>query len=207
MSRRPFLARLLTGVSMVLVFLGVAAQRSTAQPCMCFGPDVVQRISICTEGQTRAIDLTFCIDSYCPAQPYPGPCGGQPVNARVIIRKICPVGWTATNINTLLISTIAGLGVCCSGNTYLPACTLNTDYVLLVSSNKCWTMDPVTSCWAECTPLGPCCSFFIRYQPGVPTAGECLTTILDGCTDPGTCSSPGCETQICTLPGGPICCF
>lgn len=207
MSREPFHMKACLGMLMTLMLFAITTQRSVAQlTCLCMTPDVVQRVQICAEGQIRTVDVTLCTDGFCPATGYPEPCANQTINGRTTIRKICPIGWSTTSIDNILISTIKALGICCSGNTYLPACALNTDYVWLVSSAKCWQLDPLTNCWAACPGSG-CCSFLIRFQPGVPTPGECLTTIIHGCTDPGTCPPGACQAQICTLPGGGSCCL
>lgn len=206
MSREPFHTRAYLCMSIILIFFAFTAQRSVAQmDCDCFGPDVQQQIQICVDGQMRTVDVTLCTDSYCPSQYYPHSCAIQPVNGRTVIKEICPVGWSAPNIDKYLVAIIMQTGLCCSGGINLPPCAVNTDYLWLVSSSKCWQLDAATNCWTAC-PVGHCCSFLIRYQPGVPGPGDCLTTIVQGCTDPAVCPTGACETQICTLPGGPGCC-
>lgn len=206
MSRRPFLAKACPGILITLLFCAVTAQRSVAQGCSCMTLDVVQTVSICFDGQIRTIDVTLCTDSFCPATGYPDQCATQPINGRTVIKNICPVGWSTTDIFRLLAATVSTLGVCCSSNTYLPQCTSNTDYVWLVSYGKCWQLDAATNCWNS-DPIGPCCTFLFRYKPGVPVLGACQTTILSSCFDPGTCS-PGYEEVPCVqLTGNPVCCY
>lgn len=213
MSRSLRLCRMIIGAMVLVSCLVMANQRMTCQAICsgCTQPDDVWRVQLCMAPQPNiTVDITVCNQNFCPAQLYTHPCTPtQSINARTVIKKICPVGWTGTGVPIQLILTklLTSLGPCCSGQTYYPACAQNPDFLLLLSYSKCWEQDAATKCWTPCVDA-PCCSNLVQYRPNFPNQGDCSAIIIGRCDDPGMCStspSQPCETIDCNLTVEPCC--
>ncbi len=205
MSRRSSFLRTLFGAIVFVAFLSMPNQYALGQPyCTnCTQADQVWRVDICMEpGLTRTVDVTVCNQNYCPAQPFGEPCAPISINARTIIKKICPVGWTGTtiDINAILNKMIPKVGPCCGGDTYLTACPSAQEFAWLVSFPTCW--EYTGGCWVPCLNA-PCCLNLLRYQFNVPNPGDCRVDSGPVCgmgpeqchppTVPLTCLSIGCN--------------
>lgn len=207
MSLIPTPMRMLTVFLTVLACMTLTNVRISAQQtCECAAPDQLLQVLICFENEIRLVHVTVCTEGFCPAVAYPHPCATQPINARTVIKSICPISWSTTNIQELVQATITGIGICCSSGAQLPGCTIGPDYLWLVSYGKCWSQDPVTNCWTSCAG-SPCCSHLIKYQPNFPVPGQCMTTLLGSCDDGTTCPpGTGCVSIDCNYRVGPDCC-
>lgn len=168
----------------ILLLLAVPVSKATAQLCTCPEPDnIVKQITVCFDHQMRQVDVTYCNQTFCPAIPYPGDCNPRnlPVNARTIIRKVCPIGFTTMNAQGLMNATVAAMGLCCGNQAGIFECP-NADqiYNWMVSWPQCVYFD-LTGCM-QGTEQSICCSFLVEFRPNFPTAGLCRTTVLDDCT-------------------------
>ncbi len=213
MSRRSSFLRPLLGVLLFVACLSMPDQRAFGQAycTSCAQPDQVWRVDICMPGgQTRTVDVTVCNETYCPAQPLGEPCVPNPINARTVIKKICPVGWTGTtgDIQIILNKVIPKIGVCCGGNTYLSACPSNPDFVWLVNYPTCWEYT-AANCWEPCLNA-PCCTYLLHYQFNIPNPGDCSFNWGPVCgTGPEECHPPTvpltCQSIGCNLNPEPCC--
>lgn len=214
MSRQHSFFRQIVGAMIFIACLATTHQHAIGQAyCTdCTQPDQVWRVQLCMAPQPNiTVDVTVCNQTFCPAQTYGHPCATQQINARTVIKKVCPVGWPGTGypFQFILTKLITSLGPCCSNQTYYPACTANPDYHLLVSWANCWGQDPITKCWTPCAN-SPCCSALIQYRNNFPNPGDCSTTlIIPGCNEPGACPVPdppeSCESIPCHLNLEPCC--
>lgn len=197
MSRQHSFFRQIVGAMIFITCLLITGQRAVGQAyCTdCTQPDQVWRAQLFMGPGTTPlpVDVTVCNQDFCAPVAYTHPClpGQQAINARTVIKKICPVGWSGAGTPAALMLTkvITSLGVCCSGQTYFPACPGTTDFFWLVSYAKCWHYDALANCWVPC-PDSPCCANLIQYKPNFPTTGECSTIPLGGCEEPGLCPTP-----------------
>lgn len=175
-----------------------------AQYCMC-PPDkaVTKQIKICLDQQDRFVNVTYCFQKFCPDQPLTvvDPCNPQnnPIHARTVISRICPVGFTTTNAQGLMNATVAAMGYCCGDQAELFNCSAATaGYRWIVRWPKCVFFD-ANNCLVGC-PGSPCCGFYVGFFPNVPVQGQCTTVVFNDCSDVGVCNAT-CGTQLtCTYP-------
>lgn len=186
MSRTPTL-RMLAAVLSVVASLSLFHASAYAQDqCVCRAPEVTTRITICFNGSSRQVDVTYCNETFCPAASISDVCSpSAPVDVRTLIRKITPLGFTTTDAQGLVNATIAAVGFCCGNQAGLFNCVSSTtQFVWLVRWSKCATFTGAT---LELVESGLCCGYVVRYRPNTPTAGLCETAILDNCTVAGLC--------------------
>jgi len=183
-------------------------QSSAQQACTCATPDRTVQLQICFEGANRIVDVLACMEGFCPAAPYAHPCATQPINARTVIKRICPVGgWSTSNIENLVHAVTNNLGICCATGTQLPACP-GPDYYWIVSYGRCWQEDPGTNCWAPCPGNIPCCTQLVHFRTNFPILGQCFTEVLSTCDEGNQCPpGPDCRPVGCVFPTSPECCF
>jgi len=167
-----------------------ASQEKTAQLTVCIG------------GVNREVKVAYCNTSYCPPKVGVQPCnpGNLPINARTVIRRICVVdgGALVTDPQVLLNATVSAMGICCSGYRFFPECQHPpAPFHWIVSWPKCAKFDVAGQCLIGCDN-SRCCTHLVRFIPS--TTGDCTTTVLRSCEDPGECSSTDCIRLECRYP-------
>ncbi|MBN9399167.1 MAG: hypothetical protein J0I17_03220 ['Candidatus Kapabacteria' thiocyanatum] len=184
-------------IAIASIVLGTVAT-SAQSVCTCTPAlSITRQITICFNGAQRQVEVTYCNESFCPpSTQITDHCNAQnlPIDARTVIKRICPIGFATTNAQGLMNATIAAIGLCCNNQGGIFECQPSTVYHWIVRWPKCVYFD-ATGCLEACDDT-PCCHALVRFRPNSPTPGRCETTVLTNCSENLECPPSPVNTCI-----------
>jgi hypothetical protein len=188
------------GVLLLSLLIGLSSLAHAQTGCNCpENLDTTQTITICINGVDRNVAVTHCSQRFCPPQ-LATECNDIPqvaIHQRTIIKRICPIGFTAT-AQQLRDGVIAAMGLCCGNKAGFVLCPpVSGGWCWLVSIPSCMYFS-ADGCLVACDN-SPCCTLNVRYTPNNPMPGQCSVEVLQTCTTSDECPV-GCTDLGCDIP-------